>query len=409
MTFNQLARYAALFWGLVVFLPVGVNYLAFFMLALCMAVQSGRVERIRRVREHLIFWPLAAFIFWSAVVLVLQPTIFEQTPSNFWHIVRIALTLALALALTRDEAIWAMRGFVIAVVAALVVICLNHLVGLPDWTIWSGLIKVTGNKTIGNNLLLTVAAGSGIVVALATPSAAWRALSLVFVCAVLIVIVWALPSRTSLLILMLAPAAAVCHQWRQYRTKLAIGLTIVFAAAGALLASVPSMHDRLAQGFNDLERAQAGIWSDASWGIRLQMYRETAAMMIDRPLTGWGIGGWTSQWQQRAPAEFSGYNMPHNDYLWMGSQAGVPGGLLLLSLFIAACLVGWKRRDSVGRMTFLATLTLLFAALVNSATRDANIGLGLLWIVGIYLRLGADPGFNLSSLRQTKPAARNVS
>ena len=52
MSFNHLARYAALFWGLVVFMPVGLNYLAFFTLILCMAVQSGRVERVRRVRQH---------------------------------------------------------------------------------------------------------------------------------------------------------------------------------------------------------------------------------------------------------------------------------------------------------------------------------------------------------------------
>ena len=408
MSFHLPSRYAALFWGLVVFLPVGVNYLAFFALIVCLAVQSDRTERMRQIRSHLLFWPLAAYVLWTLIVLMFQPILYVQTASNLWHGARIALTLALALALARDEAVWAMRGFGLAVVSALVVISVNHLVGLPDWTIWSGLVKVTGNKTIGNNLLLTVAAGSSIVVALEKPSVTWRTLSLVFVCAVLVVIVWALPSRTSLLILMFMPAAAICHQWRQYRKKLAIGLTTVVAAASALLAGIPSTHDRLAQGFNDIARAQAGIWSDDSWGIRLQMYRETAAMVIDRPLTGWGIGGWTSQWQQRVPTEFAAYNMPHNDYLWMGSQAGVLGGLLLLSLFVAACLAGWKRRDSVGRMTFIAALTLLLAALVNSATRDANIGLGLLWIVGIYLRLASDSGFNFSALRQQKPASENA-
>jgi O-antigen ligase len=408
MSFNHLARYAALFWGLVVFMPVGLNYLAFFTLILCMSIQSGRVERVRRVRQHLIFWPLAAFVLWSVIVLVLQPTLYEQTPSNLWHIVRIALTLALALALTPEEAAWAVRGFAMAVIAALVVIGLNHLIGLPDWTIWSSLLKITGNKTIGNNLLLTVAAGSGIVIALDRPQAAVRALALVLVCAVLAVIVWALPNRTSLLILVLAPVAVLCHQWRQYRAKLVIALAAAVVMAGSLLVSVPSMHDRLAQGFNDIERARGGTWSHDSWGIRLQMYRETASMVADHPLMGWGIGGWTSQWQQRAPAEFAAYNMPHNDYLWMGAQAGVPGGLLLLSLLAAACFVGWRRPDNVGRMAFLAALTLLFAALVNSAIRDANIGLALLWIAGIYLRLASDPGFSLSVFSPTRLPARTV-
>ncbi|MFM2274827.1 MAG: hypothetical protein RL211_699 [Pseudomonadota bacterium] len=391
MTFNHLTRYAALFWGLVVFLPVGVNYLAFFMLALCMLVQSGRLERFQRVREHLIFWPLVAFVLWSVIVLVLQPTLYEQTPSNLWHIARIALTLALALALKPEEAAWAVRGFAIAVIAALVVIGVNHLIALPDWTIWSSLIKITGNKTIGNNLLLTVAGGSGIVIALNTPSPAVRALALVLVCAVLTVIVWALPNRTSLLILVLAPAAALCHQWRQYRARLVFALAAAVVLAGSLLVSVPPIHDRLAQGFNDIERARGGTWSHDSWGIRLQMYRETAAMVADHPLMGWGIGGWTSQWQLRAPAEFAGYNMPHNDYLWMGSQAGVPGGLLLLSLLIAACAAGWRRQGSTGQTAFVAALAVLLASAVNSATRDASIGLGLLWIMGIYLRLASEP------------------
>ena len=278
MSFNHLARYAALFWGLVVFMPVGLNYLAFFTLILCMAVQSGRVERVRRVRQHPIFWPLAAFVLWSIVVLVLQPTLYEQTPSNLWHIVRIAVTLALALALKREEAVWALRGFALAVIAALVVIGVNHLIGLPDWTIWSSLIKITGNKT--------VAAGSGIVIALDTSSAAVRTLALVLVCAVLVVIVWALPNRTSLLILMLAPAAVLCHQWRQYRAKLIIALAAVVVLAGSLLVSVPSMHAQLAQGLNDIERAlEAGQVSGSS--VHRQSLPHTTCLTTT--ICGWAL------------------------------------------------------------------------------------------------------------------------
>ena len=44
----------------------------------------------------------------------------------------IILTLALALALTRDEAVWAMRGFAIAVMLSLTVIGLSHVIALPD-------------------------------------------------------------------------------------------------------------------------------------------------------------------------------------------------------------------------------------------------------------------------------------
>jgi O-antigen ligase len=405
MSFNKLVRCVALFWGLVVFMPVGVNYLAFFALILGMVVQTGRADRLRRFRQHLLFWPLVAYVAWTLIVLAFQPTLYAQTPSNLWHGARIALTLALALALTRDEAVWAMRGFAIAVMLSLTVIGLSHVIALPDWAIWSSMIQVTGNKSIGIDLLLTVAAGSAIVVALATRSNGSRALALALVGAVLVVVVGALPNRTSQLIVLLMPAAAAWHQWRQHRGRLLLIWAGLIMLSGGLVAGVPAIQNRLVEGWHNIQQAQTGVWSHESWGIRLQMYRNTAAMVVEQPLTGWGIGGWTSQWQQRAPAEFAGYNMPHNDYLWMGAQAGLPGALALLAILVAACVAGWKRRDATGRMAFLAALTVVFAAAVNSATRDANIGLSLLWVVGVYLCLVADAGFDFSMIRHPAPDA----
>ena len=99
------------------------------------------------------------------------------------------------------------------------------------------------------------------------------------------------------------------------------------------------------------------------------------------------------------PPSIADLNMPHDDLLWMGAQAGVPGALSWLAIMLAACLAGWRRQDMAGRMAFVAALTLLFSALVNSATRDATIGLSLLWVVGLYLRLSAEPGFEPSQLR----------
>ena len=400
MSSNVLARYVAFFWSLVVFMPVGVNYLAFFSLILCMVVQSGRTERLQRIRSHLLFWPLAAYVLWTLVVLMFQPILYVQTASNLWHGARIALTLALALALTHDEAVWAMRGFVLAVVASLIVIGLNQLIPLPNWAIWSSLIQVTGNKSIGVDLLLTVAAGSAIVVALDTRPARSRALALVFAGLALTVVIAALPNRTSQIIILMMPIAVAWHQWREHGARLLLTWAGLVILSGGLVAGVPAIQDRLVGGLHDIHQAATGTWSHDSWGIRLQMYRNTAAMVTEQPVTGWGIGGWTSQWQQRVPAEFAGYNMPHNDYLWMGAQAGIPGALALLAVLVAGCVTGWKRRDATGRMAFAAALTVLLAATVNSATRDANIGLSLLWVLGLYLRLAAEDGFEFLALRQ---------
>jgi hypothetical protein len=56
-----------------------------------------------------------------------------------------------------------------------------------------------------------------------------------------------------------------------------------------------------------------------------------------------------------------------------------------------ACRIGWQRQDLTGRLAFVAALALLAAALVNSATRDAAIGLCLPWITAVLLRLASEP------------------
>ena len=101
---------------------------------------------------------------------------------------------------------------------------------------------------------------------------------------------------------------------------------------GAALWSSPAVQQKFALGVQEIEAAQAGAVSEGSWVVRYYMYRDTARMIIDRPLTGWGIGGWTEQWHLRGPRLLADYNMPHNDFLWMGAQAGIPGSATLLAI-----------------------------------------------------------------------------
>jgi O-antigen ligase len=107
---------------------------------------------------------------------------------------------------------------------------------------------------------------------------------------------------------------------------------------------------------------------------------------------GWGIGGWTEQWHLRGPKLLADYNMPHNDFLWMGSQAGIPGSLSLLAIILTALWVAWRRNDLAGCRAFAAILIMLIATSLNSALRDAQIGLSLLWVTMVYLRLAQEPG-----------------
>jgi O-antigen ligase len=155
----------------------------------------------------------------------------------------------------------------------------------------------------------------------------------------------------------------------------------------------------------ELEAAQQGAVSEGSWVVRYYMYRDTGRMILDRPLTGWGIGGWTEQWHLRGPKLLADYNMPHNDFLWMGSQAGIPGALTLLAILLTGVWVAWRRDDLYGRYAFAAQLIALIATNANSALRDAQIGLSLLWVSTIYLRLAQEPGDSWRGLNPRRARA----
>jgi O-antigen ligase len=384
-------RYCAGFWGLVLFMPVGLTYLAFFATGLALLAQGGLGARWQRLRAHPLLLPLCVFAGWTLLVLVLQPAIYPETPSNLWHGLRIALTFVMALALTRHEAAWALRGFVLAAAGAVAVVVVGPWLHLPIDSPWRNQLQYSGNKSISNALLLAVLTGAAVVLALAHGGRT-RVLATGVALVLLCVILFALPSRSALLVALLSMPAAALHQWRSHHRRLLLVLGAMAVATALLLALVPAMQARMAQGLHELQQASRGEVTEGSWNLRVQMIRHTAGMVRDRPLMGWGIGAWNDQWRQRAPASIAALNMPHNDFLWMGAQAGVPGALAWLAILAIACRIGWQRRDPAGRMAFVAALALLGAALVNSATRDAAIGLCLPWITAILLRLAEGPG-----------------
>ena len=387
----------AMFWGLAVFAPVGVNYVAALLLLVALLAAGGLRERAARVRASPLWWPIVAYVAWTLVILAIGPH-YPQTPSNLWHGMRIALTMLMALALGRDEAIWAVRGFFIAALASLAMVLLYRTVGFPIWRLWHATLEVDGNKSINNALLFTLFGATAAVAGLAQfgergahrPGRALAAFALTAV-AGLVITAW-LTSRTSLLALLVAVPAACVHQWRRQLRTLAVALMIGTAVAGVALWQSPQVQQKVALGLQEIEAAQGGAVSEGSWVVRFYMYRDTTRMVLDRPFTGWGIGGWTEQWHARGPALLANYNMPHNDFLWMGAQAGFPGALVLLAILLTGLWQGWRRPDLAGRLGFIAMIAMTIATSVNSAMRDAQIGLGMLWVTFVYLRLAHEPG-----------------
>ena len=384
----HIVKPAAMFWGLVVFMPVGVTYLAAILLLIALLAGGGIAERAARLRASPLWWPVTAYVAWTLLVLATQPH-YPETASNLAHGLRIAITIGMALALTRAEALWALRGFVLMALINLALIALYYSVGFPLLEPWRGVLVLLGNKSISNALLFTILGASAVVYGLSQLRArryGRAGLALATTLAALAIITLTLPSRTSQLALSLALAGACLHQWRG---QLKVLLPVL--ALGALLVTglsqIPAVQKSFELGLSEVAAAQAGTVSQGSWVVRYYMYRDTALMLADKPLAGWGIGGWTAQWHERGPALLADYNMPHNDFLWMGAQAGLPGLLCLLLIMLTGVWQAWRRPDVAGRLALVASIIALVATSLNSALRDAQIGLSLLWVVMLYVRL----------------------
>ncbi|KQU86547.1 polymerase [Variovorax sp. Root318D1] len=390
---SHIVRPAAMFWGLVVFMPVGVTYLAALLLLATMGLAGGYRERFARLRANPLWWPMVAYLAWTFIVLAIGPH-YPETSSNLFHGLRIGLTILMAMALTREEAIWALRGFLLIAALNVLLIVAYYAFGFPIWSPLRAVVMEVGNKSISNALLFSVVASTAAVWGIAQ-IAAHRPLRAVpaFVLVLGLGLVVALPltSRTSVLALMLVIPAVCIHQWRSHLKMLVSALVLGAVVLAAGLYQLPQLQHKVETGVEEIEKAQAGEIFKGSWVIRYYMYRDTGLMIADRPLTGWGIGGWTDQWHKRGPVLFADSNMPHNDFLWVGAQGGLPALLSLLVIMAGAVWQAWKRPDIAGRYALAATLIALIASSVNSAMRDAQIGLALLWIAMVYLRLAQEP------------------
>ncbi len=282
----------------------------------------------------------------------------------------------------RDRALYAMA------VALALSLALSFLVK-TGWL--SGLSFIKGDaanaavfkRSLSHNILMSFGAFLFLILALrsATPRARWLWIGLAILAAVNVLLM--VQGRTGYVILgALALYGGYC--WKGWR---GLGATLAAAAAlGAVLAITPNpARDRVALIIEEAQAWQPGKPTATSIGLRLEYYRNSIAIVGDRPFAGAGTGSFPRAYAEETKG--TGVDQPgnpHNEYLLIAIQTGLIGLALLLHLF-------WQQWRLAPRLatpleTHLArglVVTIALGCLFNSLLLDHTEGLLFAWMTGL--------------------------
>jgi O-antigen ligase/tetratricopeptide (TPR) repeat protein len=105
------------------------------------------------------------------------------------------------------------------------------------------------------------------------------------------------------------------------------------------LQTIPHSKTSAVQAFVSILAGQ-GSGRTAAW-------LQSVGMIVDHPLTGVGIGNWDAEFLRYAGPAFMQdgrvFGRPHNDYLWVLSETGIPGLVLFIWIFGGGMWLVWRR------------------------------------------------------------------
>jgi O-antigen ligase len=259
---------------------------------------------------------LAAWWSWRPLILLLVGTaLFDTAPSRD----RFALTLVGALAL--------------AAIASFVLRLLPNPVLIDD----PGIL-LRNHTTQG----MAFVAGTALAVLLAWGRPATPRRRALLIAALLLffaniaLIATGRSAHVALLVAGAIAGASVLHGRQRW------WVLVLVPVAGALtLASSPMVRDRFTQAYGELGTVQTAP-AETSMGLRLIIWPTTLELISERPLLGYGVGGFAPAYAQRIHQRYSDWRAAeakdtHNQYLHVMVEAGVPGALAFL-FFIAGVL-----------------------------------------------------------------------
>ena len=326
--------FAALLWfGILTMRVRGRWPITAFELAVFALAAALIVRRRFAIRFHPVSLALAAGALWALLQAVLGISIDPQRSleaSLQWALNGVAFSLALAL--TRDRAV--RRRFLTAQVLFALLIGVACVIALFT----TGQL---GPFAYYNQF----AAFLEPALALAIAASLWdhrRALLWILVAAALFACVVAGASRAGsilcLALLILLPPIAFARG--RMRAGTLAQVAILGLASAAVLVAVVGW-----------EKIWLRLLEPHPYALRANLARSSLAMVRDRPLTGFGLGAWSSAYPAYARYDDGTFvNQAHNDWVQWAAEGGVPFFLLMLIVVVALARPAWRSLWGLGLM-----------------------------------------------------------
>lgn len=191
-------------------------------------------------------------------------------------------------------------------------------------------------------------------------------------------------------VVLVATAAATVLLFMRGRQR-AIALLVAVLLAVLAYGASPNLRERYGQVFDEMRNAST-LPLLQSMAARVIIWRTTADLIADRPVLGYGLGGFAPAYAARIKqSDYRGWQAdaaadPHNQYAMLWVEGGLP---LLLSFVWFLCAV---LRQPAAMPYRAAGIALLAAwcinSLVNSHFQNFNEGHLIMLFLGAFLASG---------------------
>lgn len=211
----------------------------------------------------------------------------------------------------------------------------------------------------------------------------YRYLWIVIFLATSINIIYVGPGRTGMLVFILLIILALCQ--RLSLKKLVIALMLVAASLSAAYVYSHNFSSRIQIALSEIHDYQPQK-SRSSLGMRFDWWQNSIQLIQKAPLFGHGIGSYAVlQKQLIEEKKTMPSDNPHNEYLFIGVQAGSLGLLIFVALFFAQ--LGSANRLQAKDRYLLQGVVLAIASgcTINSFLYDAHQGHFFAMLSGVLL------------------------